>query len=100
MVYLVAFELYLKEKGKDLESVICDYCEGKEAAALFSKVKENFSDYLVSESPEEEPFLYMKLSPIKTEHRQMASFIPTACFKVEIADELVIFIKENHIEGC
>lgn len=93
---MVCFELYLKEKDKDLEDIVSrDYEDGQEASELFSKVKKQFSEYLVSGNQEEQPFLYMKLSPIKTEKNQMASFIPTACFKTEVSDQIVKFIEKN-----
>jgi hypothetical protein len=93
---VVCFELYLKEEDKDLEDIVSrDYEDGQEASELFSKVKKEFSEYLVSGNQEEQPFLYMKLSPIKTEKNQIASFIPTAYFKTEISDQIVKFIEQN-----
>ncbi|MEH7469066.1 hypothetical protein V7195_21310 [Priestia megaterium] len=93
---MVSFELCLKEEGKYLEDVVSrDYEDGKAASNLFSKVKEEFSEYLVSGNQEDQPFLYMKLSPIKTESNQAASFIPTACFKTEVSDQIVKFIEKN-----
>lgn len=92
---MVCFELYLKEEGKDLESIISrDYVDNG-ASTLFSKVKEEFSSYLVPGNKEDQPFLYMKLTPIKTERNQIASIIPTAYFEVGIQDELVKFIETN-----
>lgn len=93
---MVSFELCLKEEGKYLEDVVSrDYEDGQAASDLFSKVKKEFSEYLVPGNQEDQPFLYMKLSPIKTENNQIASFIPTAYFKTEISEQIVKFIEQN-----
>lgn len=93
---MVCFELCLKEEGKHLEDIVSrDYEDGGAAGDLFSKVKKEFSEYLVSGNQEDQPFLYMKLSPIKTEDNQIASFIPTAYFKTEISEQIIEFIEQN-----
>ena len=94
---MIAFSLEMKEENKSLESIVDRYFEGKEGGVLFSKVKEKYADYLVAGNPSDQPFLYMKLVPIKTEadRNLAASIIPTAYFKPEVLEEMVEFIEGN-----
>ncbi|MFJ8245155.1 hypothetical protein [Peribacillus asahii] len=92
---MILFSLNLKEQNKKLENIISRGLEGEEAIMLFTKIKEEFVEYLVEEKKDSEPFLYMKLVPVKEEENQIASIIPTTFFKAEIREQLIDFINKN-----
>ncbi|MDU9695802.1 hypothetical protein O0Q50_32055 [Priestia aryabhattai] len=94
---MITFALKLKEEDKYPERIITRDFEGKEASELFKKVKEEFSDYLVKGDQEDQPFLYMDLCPVTTGHEKigLASLTPQACFKTEISEQIIEFIKQN-----
>lgn len=91
-----AFHLQLKEKDKPLETIYHFNADSGEANEIFGKVKEKFSDALVAEKQENEPFLYMKVMPIREPGSQTAaSIIPTACFNVSVKEDMFEFIRKE-----
>lgn len=94
---MITFSLKLKEEDKYPERIITRDFEGKGASELFEKVKVEFSNYLVKGNQDDQPFIYMDLCPVRTGHEKnvAASFTPQACFKKEISEQIIEFIKQN-----
>lgn len=93
------FYLYLKEEDKDLESLV-GFCEEGEKSQVpsevFRKVKEKFASNLVDGNPEDQPFLYMNIVPVRKEGSNVAASItPTACFEIGIKEEIINFINDQ-----
>lgn len=94
---MISCVLTLIEKNKTPEKFLECRLQVEEANILFLKVKEEFSSFLVEKSRENRPYLYLKLvDRLGTVENSMASFMPNACFKIEIKEKIVDFI--NKIE--
>lgn len=79
---------------------ILSFCEEGEKSgkpsAVFSEVQEKFANSLVNGNPEDQPFLYMKVVPVrKAGSNVAASIIPTACFDVKVKEEMINFINNK-----
>lgn len=90
---MISFILTLIEKDEVPEKVLYDRLETEQANVLFSKITEEFSDFLVDKSRENRPYLYLKLVNLlgKSED-SMADFMPNACFKIEAEEQMLNFI--------
>lgn len=93
------FHLYLKEQGEDLKSLV-GFCEegekSQKPSEIFRKVEEKFSSNLVDGNPENQPFLYMNIVPVRKEGSNFAASItPTACFKIGVKEEIIKFINDQ-----
>lgn len=91
-----SFILGMKEENKELEHILSFEENGGRPSALLRQVKEKFSGSLIDGDPENQPFLYIKVVPIKTAGSNIAaSIIPSACFKVDVKKEMIEFINKN-----
>lgn len=91
---MVSFTISLKE-DKYPEHIFSREEEGNKASEIRSAVAQEFADFVIDGNKENQPYLYITLVPIReTGSKVAASVVPSdLCFKNEIQDELIAFVK-------
>lgn len=92
---MITFILSSKKENEFPNHVLTRDEEGNKASLLYSAVEEKFANYIVENSPESEPFIYITLSPIKEKgEKAIAGVVPVTCFKDEVLEDITQFVKE------
>ncbi|WP_033544181.1 hypothetical protein [Planococcus sp. CAU13] len=92
---MISIIVYLKEKDKYPEHIFSREEDGSKASELRSAVAQEFADYIIDGNKENQPYLYITVVPIREKGSKMAASIVSSdlCFKNEVREELIAFIK-------
>ncbi|TWT07327.1 hypothetical protein FQV26_05815 [Planococcus sp. CPCC 101016] len=94
---MISLNIFLKERNKQPEFIFGSTKENRKASALCTAIEEEFADYIIEGRPEDQPFIYLSVSPIREQNSGIAASIVPANlnFKVNIQETLISFIKQD-----
>ncbi|MEK6189965.1 MAG: hypothetical protein N2A99_03125 [Carnobacterium alterfunditum] len=93
---MISLDLFLSEKGKDSIFIYGRNEESGKANSMYRGIEEEFADHTVKGGPEDQPFIYLSISPIRERNSGIAaSIVPQNLnFKVEMQEAVVKFMRE------